>query len=154
LDDILEYFEQHRVGERLSGPAASRIERHLADAAGRLDPLPGMIADSARIRKMLAHLAHTLFVGVLNDCFFDPTTALCLAKTSRQDSSTPALSLCQPDRCPNACITSRHRPLWEASIQQAEEMLKSKGLSVLQREVLKTEIARQKKMLAPTDGSK
>ena len=150
LDDILEYFEQYRTGEHVSGPAAGRIEHQLADVAGKLDPLPGMIADSARIRKMLAHLARTLFVGVLNDCFFDPATALCLAKTNGQDSSMPALSLCQPDRCPNACVTNRHRPLWEASIQQAEEMLQSKGLSVLQREVLKSEAVRQKKMLETT----
>lgn len=73
------------------------------------------------------------------------------SQTSREDSSQPALSLCQPDRCPNACITSRHRPLWEQSVQYAEEMLKSKGLSVLQREVLKDEIARQKRMLAPAE---
>lgn len=152
LDDILEYFDQYRTGERLSGPAAGRIEDQLADVAGKLHPLPGMIADSARIRKMLAHLARTLFVGVLNDCFFDPATALCLVKANDQDSSMPALSLCQPDRCPNACVTTRHRPLWEASIQQAEEMLKSKSLSGLQREVLKSEIARQKKMLAPIEG--
>jgi hypothetical protein len=153
LDDILEYFERHRIGERLSGPAAGRIENQLADVAHKLDPLPGIIADSARIRKMLAHVARTLFVGVLNDCFFDPATALCLANTNHQDSSRPALSLCQPDRCPNACITSRHRPLWAQSVQQAEEMLKSKSLSVLQREVLKIEVTRQKKMLTPRESS-
>jgi len=150
LDDIVEYFGQYRAGERFSGPAAIRVEHQLADVAGKLDPLPGIIADSARIRKMLAHVARTLFIGVVNDCFFDPATALCLAKTNGQDSSMPALSLCQPDRCPNACVTSRHRPLWEQSIQQAEDMLMSKGLSVLQREVLKSEVARQKKMLAPS----
>ena len=147
LDDILEYFEQNRVGERLSGPAAGRIEHQLADVAHRLDPLPGIIADSGRTRKMLAHLARTLFVGVLNDCFFDPATALCLANTNSQDSSAPALSLCQPGRCPNACINSRHRPHWEQSIKQAEEMLSSKHLSLVQRQVLKGEVARQRKLL-------
>ena len=96
---------------------------------------------------MLAHLARTLFVGVLNDCFFDPATALCLIKGPNQDGSKPSLSLCQPDRCPNACVTNRHRPLWEASIQQAEALLKSKGLSILQREALKTEVVRQRRML-------
>jgi hypothetical protein len=35
---------------------------------------------------MLAHIAKTLFVGVMNDCFFDPATALCLnGKDSRND---------------------------------------------------------------------
>jgi integrase len=149
LDDILEYFEHHRVGDHLSGPAAGRIECQLQDIAGRLEPLPGIIADAARIRTMLAHLARTLFVGVLNDCFFDPATALCLISSKNQDSTKPALSLCQPDRCPNACVTARHRPLWEASIQQAEELLRSRGLSVLQREALRTEMTRQKQMLPP-----
>ena len=152
LDDIVEYYEQRTIGERLSGPAAGRIENELSQVAQKLDPLPGIIADPPRVRKMLSHLARTLFVGVLNDCFFDPATALCLATTTAQDSSKPALSLCQPDRCPNACVTDRHRPQWESSIRQVEEMLKFKGLSVLQREALESEVVRIKKLLVPRQG--
>src|SRR5580700_993197 len=78
LDDVLSYFERHRAGEVLMGPAATRICSELQQAIDKLDPLPGHIADPARVRAMLAHVAKTLFVGVLNDCFFDPATALCL----------------------------------------------------------------------------
>jgi len=42
-----------------------------------LQPLPGMITDLERLRTLLASLARTLHVGVLADCFIDPSTALC-----------------------------------------------------------------------------
>lgn len=42
-----------------------------------LQPIPGMITDLERLRTLLASLARTLHVGVLADCFFDPSTALC-----------------------------------------------------------------------------
>ena len=89
---------------------------------------------------MLSHVAKMLFVGVLNDCFFEPATALCLnGKTER---TTPALAQCRPDRCPNSCITNRHRPLWERAIADGEELLKTKRLSPLQRGVISDDIKR------------
>ncbi len=145
LDDVLTYFEQHRVGEVLMGPAAARISGELSQAADKLDALPGHIADPARVRTMLAHVAKTLFVGVLSDCFFDPATALCL--NGKLDHSRPAMAQCRPDRCPNSCITSRHRPLWAKAIADAEELLKTKRLSPLQREAIESDIARCRRML-------
>ena len=44
-----------------------------------------MIADRARLRTLLASLARTLHVGPLADCFFDPSTALCLKRTTASD---------------------------------------------------------------------
>ena len=70
---------------------------------------------------MLSHVAKTLFVGVLNDCFFEPATALCLnGKTEPPPGAGPV----SPDRCPNSCITNRHRPMWAKAIADGEALLK------------------------------
>lgn len=145
LDDVLTYFEHHRAGEVLMGPAAARISNELQQAADKLEPLPGHIADPARVRAMLAHVAKTLFVGVLSDCFFDPATALCL--NGKTEAATPTVAQCRPDRCPNSCITSRHRPLWAKSIADGEELLRTKRLSPLQREAIEADIARYRKAI-------
>ena len=145
LDDVLSYFEHHRAGEVLMGPAAARISNELSQAADKLEPLPGHIADPARVRAMLAHVAKTLFVGVLSDCFFDPATALCL--NGKTDHSRPAMAQCRPDRCPNSCITDRHRPLWAKAITDGEELLKTRRLSPLQREAIDADITKYRKAI-------
>lgn len=97
---------------------------------------------------MLAHVARTLHIGVLNDCFFDPATALCLnGKTER---SAPAMAQCRPDRCPNSCITSRHRPVWAQAAEDAKLLLREKRLSELQRAVLRRDVDRIETVLDRT----
>src|SRR6266481_6012673 len=145
LDDVLSYFERHRAGEVLMGPAAARISSELQQAVDKLGPLPGYIADPARIRAMLAHVAKTLFVGVMNDCFFDPATALCL--NGKTEAATPVMAQCRPDRCPNSCIASHHRPLWAKAIADGEELLKTRRLSPLQREAIEADLKRYRKVL-------
>lgn len=132
-DDLLIYFDERQTGSTLSGPAAPRISKALDVAAAELGPLPVMVADRARLRTMLASLARTLHVGVLADCFFDPAIALCLKQAANADNKTPLTVLCQPTRCPNACITARHRPAWARSAEEARAILKKKRLSSLQR---------------------
>ena len=140
LDDILEYFDAHRVGDTLRGPAAARLKVSFEKIANELDPLPARIADRGRLRAMLGDLARTFHVGVLADCFFDPTMALCL-KTAT-DLSKPQTALCQPTKCPNACIRAQHIPNWKKADDDAKQLLKEKRLSDLQRSSLKTEQAR------------
>jgi hypothetical protein len=74
---------------------------------------------------MLTHFVRTLFVDVLNHCFFDPAMVLCLARTGRQDS-TPALSLCQRDRCQthaSPIATGRsQKPLSSARVEDFGEI--------------------------------
>lgn len=98
---------------------------------------------------MLAHLARTLHVGYLNDRFFDPLTALCLRETEKSSASAPVLSRCAPDRCPNACLVERHLPPWKASIAEAGELLANKRLSPLQREALRLDNERKRRLIAP-----
>jgi hypothetical protein len=151
LDDLLTYFDERQAGTRLSGPAAPRISKTLDVAATVLGPLPAMFADRARLRTMLASLARTLHVGVLADCFFDPGAAMCLKQMSDIDSRTPLPTLCQPTRCPNACITARHQPAWARSANECRAFLKEKRLSSLQRGALQQDLERIESVLKDID---
>ena len=112
LDDIIEHYEDFRRGLIPTGPASARMLREFAHVRDELGDLPGRVADPARLRAMLRHLARTLHVGFLNDCFFEPASALCLPRTPVKERRAPVLSHCSPDRCPNSCIASRHLPPW------------------------------------------
>ncbi|ABS65787.1 hypothetical protein [Xanthobacter sediminis] len=149
LDDLLIYFDERQAGAKLSGPAAARIAKTLDSVSDHLGPLPAMIADRARLRTMLASLARTLHVGVLADCFFDPGTAVCLKQAT--GAKGPLTALCQPTLCPNACITSMHRPAWARSAQEAADLLKEKRLSTLQRSILQQNLDRAKTVLDSID---
>jgi len=89
LDDIVEHFEAHRRGERQAGPASVRLGREYDHATRALAPLSGQIVDQKRLRAMLGHLARTLHVGYLNDCFFEPAVALCLIDDRNETEGAP-----------------------------------------------------------------
>ncbi|MFC0804684.1 MULTISPECIES: integrase [Sinorhizobium] len=148
MDDILTYFDERQLGAGLFGPAAGRIGRSLDAAAAELQPLPGIIADRGRLRVLLADTARTLHVGVLADCFFDPATAVCLRHAASGDQIAPMISLCEPSRCPNACITTRHRPAWADAAENARAILKEKRLSELQRLAVGKDLQRIEKILS------
>jgi len=151
LDDLLTYFDERQAGTNLSGPAATRISKTLDATAAELGPIPAMFADRARLRTMLASLARTLHVGVLADCFFDPGTAVCLKQMSDVERKMPLPTLCQPTRCPNACITARHRPAWARSANECRALLKEKRLSSLQRAALQRDLERIETVLGNID---
>ncbi len=152
LDDILVYFDERQGEATPSGPAGPRVARMLDAAADDLDPLPGMVADRARLRSMLGSLARTLHVGVLADCFFDPSTALCLKQVATPEAEAPLTGLCQPTRCPNACITTRHRPTWTKAACEARKLLREKRLSDPQRIALRQDLARFEAVLGGISG--
>ncbi len=148
MDDILSYFDERQLGAGLSGPAATRIGRSLDNAVAELQPFPGMIADRARLRVLLADTARTLHVGVLADCFFDPATAVCLRHAVNRDPDGPMISLCEPTRCPNACITMRHRSAWASAAENARAILKEKRLTELQRLAVAEDLRRIETVLS------
>lgn len=152
LDDLLIYFDERQAGAALSGPAATRISKTLDGISAELGPLPVMIADRSRVRTMLTSLARTLHVGILADCFFDPGTAVCLKQATSADNTAPLTALCQPTRCPNACITTKHRPAWARARQDAKSFLSEKRLSPLQRATLDQDLARVEVILGNIDS--
>lgn len=153
MDDIITYFEARQDGLTISGPASARVAKALDAAAVELDPLPGVIADRGRLRTLLKDLARTLHVGPLADCFFDPAHALCLKRATDLDSDRPALALCEPTRCPNACFTGRHRPAWAKARDDARALLREKRLSEAQRTTLETDALRYERVIASIDDN-
>jgi len=153
LDDLLVYFGDRQEGLMPSGPAGPRIARTLDAVSAQLGPLHAMFADRARLRTLLASLARTLHVGVLADCFFDPATAVCLKHATNTDAKEPPPALCQPTRCPNACITARHRPAWAKAAADAAALLKEKRLAEPQRIALRQDLARYRAVLDGIDPS-
>ena len=149
IDDVVEHYEDFRRGLTPTGPASARILGEFARIRDEVGDLPGRIADPARLRAMLRHLSRTLHVGLLNDCFFEPSSALCLRRAPMEERRVPVLSRCSPDRCPNSCIASRHLPPWQASIADAAEMLRDPRLSPLQRKTLVAEQTRMRRLIAP-----
>lgn len=116
-----------------------------------MGPLPGLLADAKRVKAILSHLARTLHVGILNDCFFERGTALCLS-SAKDASDMPRLSACAPDRCPNSCISQAHLSAWQGAIARAEAILGDKLLSKLQRDVIRQDRDRMRKLIAPLVG--
>ncbi|WP_299107780.1 integrase [uncultured Bradyrhizobium sp.] len=151
LDDLLDYFDRRQGGASLGGPAGPRIARTLDEAAVQPGHLSAMIADRARLRVMLASVARTFHVGPLADCFFDPATALCLKRVTTPDPAQPLTALCEPTRCPNACITARHRPAWERAAADARAHLRERRISDLQRQALQRELDRLTTVIAGID---
>ncbi|HMR30092.1 MAG TPA: hypothetical protein PKA13_12110 [Geminicoccaceae bacterium] len=152
LEDIIEHYEEFRRGHPPTGPAASRLVSEFGRVADALGDLPGMIVDPARLRSMLRHLARDLHVGFLNDCFFEAASALCLRRTPQTDRKAPVLSHCSPERCPNSCLSRRHLPPWEASIEEGDILLRDPKLTANQRKALEIEQARKRALIAPLKG--
>lgn len=148
LDDIVAHYEAAQRGEKLAGPGASRVAGEIASVGQEVGSLPGVIADRKRVKSMLGHLARSLHVGLLNDCFFEASTALCLGR-SEASASKPQLSNCAPDRCPNSCIAQRHLPAWQDAIAHADAILKEKRLSEAQRTAIRQDRDRMRKLIAP-----
>ncbi|WP_225246938.1 MULTISPECIES: hypothetical protein [Agrobacterium] len=149
LDDIVAHYEAFVRQEGPAGPGAMRLQREFARVQDELGDLPGRIMDRRRLRTMLAHLGRTLHVGLLNDCLFDAATALCLTGSPVSEQTAPVLSRCSPDRCPNACLTARHREPWRASIAEGEGLLADRRLSPLQREAITRDNERKRRLIAP-----
>ena len=79
---------------------------------------------------------------------FDAATALCLNAAPHSERAAPALSRCSPDRCPNACLTARHREPWQASIADGEALLADRRLSPLQRAAITRDNERKRRLIA------
>ncbi|MFB7669384.1 hypothetical protein ACFC1R_36660 [Kitasatospora sp. NPDC056138] len=125
LDLLEDLYRDWLHGARTGGAAAPRIDAEFERIRHELGDLPGLVADPVRLRVMLEHLAKILHPGMLSDCFFQPTTALCL--THRTDrpavaaAPAPATNMCL--RCPNARRTARHQPRLELALAQARTLL-------------------------------
>ncbi|MFE1558900.1 hypothetical protein ACFW6V_28450 [Streptomyces sp. NPDC058734] len=126
LDLLEDLYRGWNRGSRSGGVAAGRVNAEFERIRRDLGDLPGLVADTARLRVMLEHLAKILHPGVLSDCFFQPATALCVTHRPTRTGNTPAVpapATNQCLRCPNARRTTRHRGPLQLALDQARSLL-------------------------------
>lgn len=148
LADVVERYEDFKAGVRSTAPGGTRTDNEFARVQEELQDFPGRVVDERRLHAMLKTSAHTLHVGTLNDCYYQPETALCRTTGS---GDQPLLNNCRPDRCGNSTITTRHRPGWEAARGDTERALAFVGLSDLQRTALRQHLNDINKVIEGVD---
>ena len=134
--DILERYEDWKLGAVATGPAARRLAVEFARIRTELGDFPGQVVDRRRLERLLAGTARTLHVGPLNDCLFDREKARCLTVSGQPDAPGPVPTFCQPGRCPNSRIDHHHLIAWREQQQAAVVWLGTKRLAPAQRECL------------------
>jgi hypothetical protein len=121
LDYAEDLYRDWCAGGRSTGGASARIDAEFARIRRELSDLPGVIASPARLRTMLAHLVKTLHPGILNDCFYQPATAVCRKQAKALGRPLPLHNMCL--NCPNARRSSIHLPRLLTAREQAAAAL-------------------------------
>ncbi|QFZ20448.1 hypothetical protein [Saccharothrix syringae] len=122
LDYVEDLYRDWNGGARTSGAAAQRIDAEFERIRRELGDLPGTVADEPRLRTMLVHLTKTLHPGVLNDCFFNAATAMCVKRATIIGRPVPQHNMCL--RCSNARrSTTVHLPRLTLARGQAAELV-------------------------------
>jgi hypothetical protein len=145
LGDIVEMYENWKDGVAPGGPMGPRLAAEFAATSNELGDLPGAVISEERRAKMLKNTAVTLHPGFINDCFFYADHALCLKYGD--EAPGPALSRCQPLKCPNSVVTKRHVPGLRACLADAESMKAGKHLSPLQLHAIDVQMNTYGKLL-------
>ena len=77
----------------------------------------------------------------LNDCYFEPSTALCLSRhPSAEPDAAPVMNHCQPAKCPNSCVLPQHRPAIDNVIGDTRKLLAIRPLTSLQKAAVHQQI--------------
>jgi hypothetical protein len=148
MRDILDMYEDVQQDARLGGPTGARLEKEFALIAGQLRALPGKVVDEARLLGMLKTVAKEVYPGLINDCFFDAATALCLKKAGRETDERPLFAQCDWEKCPNSCFWRKHRAALKLSLDEALAQRSLPKLSKNQRIALDVVIAKYRDALA------
>jgi len=150
LESFLDRYEDFKAG----AATPPRLAEQFTRIRSELGDFPGRVADTARLRAMLANAARTYYPGVLNDCYFDPANALCLRhlREAGKPADQPVLNHCQPALCRNSCVTAKHAPAIRSVISGNRELLSIQKLPAPQRTALQQHIGVMESMLAPLGG--
>lgn len=138
LADIMERYEDWKLGTPATGPAAKKLAAEFARIRTEIGDFPGQLIERRRLERLLATTARTLHVGPLNDCLFDRNSARCLDVTGQPDRDSPVPAFCQPSHCPNSRIDHNHLPGWREQQKAAVVWLETKRLAVHQRASLES----------------
>ncbi|MEU9290310.1 hypothetical protein AB0D57_38155 [Streptomyces sp. NPDC048275] len=121
MDYLEDIYRDWNDGGASIGGAAERISAEFERIRRELGDLPGVVASPARLRTMLEHLAKTLHPGVLNDCFYQASTAVCRKRAKAAGRPLPLHNMCLS--CPNARRSTVHVPRLRTARDQALSVL-------------------------------
>ncbi|MFB0627599.1 hypothetical protein [Streptomyces sp. AB3(2024)] len=142
-EHFLDQYEDFKAGVRMPPRLAEEFTR----VRDELGDFPGRVIDTARLRAMLTNPARTYYPGVLNDCYFEASTALCLSRRpSVEPEAAPVMNHCQPAKCPNSCVLPQHRPAIDNVIGDARQLLTIRPLTILQKTALHQQIEQMRRM--------
>jgi hypothetical protein len=122
LDYVEDLYRDWNTGAQSGGGAAERINAEFQRIRRELGDLPCVVSDELRLRTMLRHLTKTLHPGVLNDCFFNAATAVCVKRAKVVGRPVPQHNMCL--RCPNARRSTVHRPRLAVALREEIAALK------------------------------
>lgn len=138
-------------GSALAGQGGERLARRVREIGTELGGLEGVVAHEERVKHMLKSEARTLHPALLNDCFFDSTTAKCLAGVPDDQRHSPIPNRCEPFSCPNAVIAAKHRPVWTNEHDTVVHLLATRTMPDQQRLALTTRKTQIERLLETPD---
>ncbi len=98
----------------------------------------GIVPSEQELKRLLRREGQTVFFGLFNLCFFDPSKANCYTlDTPVNERSGPIAAFCDPAGCENSAVTPDQLPLWKEQLDEVERHLKDRKLPRLQRESLR-----------------
>lgn len=133
LDTFQELFSDYRRGVRFAGPRAEELHNDFAEVNREVQ---ARSLTDAELRDYLKHRLHSVHVGPLNYCFFDPKRALCRSGAEAADG--PLLAACRQRQCANSAFGAEHLKAWEHQERDANRLLTEnrRRLTVLQTTTL------------------
>lgn len=146
--DIVEMYAHVRNGGTLGGPKGKELADEFRAVAAKLGDLPGQVVDEKRLLGMLKNATREIYPGLLNDCYFDRATALCLHRPGLKGRDKPYFAQCDWEKCPNSCFWGKHRAAFQSSLEHAQSLRKRPKLSKNQRTALDVVIAKYRSSLS------
>ncbi len=121
-----ESFDKAMRADQLAGPGGARLKKKIdeAIAEGRLEKeFRGEAGDHLR-KKMIRDLVEAgqriYPCAASNYCWFRSESALCT------EGNRPIIKHCNPGACLNSVITLEHKPHWEKTRRDCEELIEMK----------------------------
>lgn len=136
VDAFSEIYEKYKEGEEPGGPGGEDLKEVLDVIRKEIGDFPGEVIDEEKKRKLLEDRGTNLHFGVINNCRYNESQALC----NQSGSKGPQLNECQPAVCRNSVVLLRDLEGWKQANREAKKARKKKGISAEQASVIERDI--------------